>query len=137
MRSNFFVLALVMAVHQAAYGADNSTKSGASPEPVAETAAKHADPMKVRLRIKDTVLTATLMDRKTAQDFVSLLPMTLTMNDLFRREKYGHLPRQLSEGGNGRTVMKLASWFIGPPVPTSLSFIGMTASQYPTQASSS
>lgn len=119
MRSNFFVLALVMAVHQAAYGADNSTKSGASPEPVAETAAKHADPMKVRLRIKDTVLTATLMDRKTAQDFVSLLPMTLTMNDLFRREKYGHLPRQLSEGGertHSYEVGELVYWSPGPDV---------------------
>ena len=55
--------------------------------------------MKIKLTIKDRVLTATLQENKTAQDFVSLLPLTLTMNDLFGREKFGHLPRAISEGG--------------------------------------
>ena len=48
--------------------------------------------MKIRLKITDKVITATLNDSKTARDFVSLLPLTLTMNDLFRREKFAHLP---------------------------------------------
>jgi len=87
--------ALAMALIPAACGADAS----AAPGSAAERAPSRPDPMKVRLRIKDTVLTATLTDSETAQDFVSLLPMTLTINDLFRREKYGHLPRALSEGG--------------------------------------
>ena len=55
--------------------------------------------MKIRLRIDNKVLTATLGDNKTARDFVSLLPLTLTMNDLFGREKFGHLPRAISEEG--------------------------------------
>src|SRR5881275_2312419 len=55
--------------------------------------------MKIRLRIDNKVLTATLADNKTARDFVSLLPLTLTMDDLFGREKFGHLPRAISEEG--------------------------------------
>src|SRR5437870_3779772 len=55
--------------------------------------------MKIRLRIDNKVLTATLADNKTARDFVSLLPLTLNMNDLFGREKFGHLPRAISEEG--------------------------------------
>src|SRR5438876_9789908 len=55
--------------------------------------------MKIRLRIDNKVLTATLADNKTARDFISLLPLTLTMNDLFGREKYARLPRAISEEG--------------------------------------
>jgi alkylhydroperoxidase/carboxymuconolactone decarboxylase family protein YurZ len=75
--------------------------------------------MKIKLIIKDRVLTATLQDNKTAQAFVSLLPLTLTMNDLFGREKFGHLPRAISEGGE-RThryeVGQIAYWSPGPDV---------------------
>jgi 4-carboxymuconolactone decarboxylase len=119
MKRYLFGLALAMAFHQAACSAGNSTTSGTSPEPAAETAAKHADPMKIRLRIKDAVLTATLRRSKTAQDFVSLLPITLTLNDLFRREKYGHLPRQLSEGEertHSYEVGEVVYWSPGPDV---------------------
>src|SRR5436190_21597521 len=55
--------------------------------------------MKIRLKVGNKVLTATLADNKTARDFVSLLPLTLNMNDLFGREKFGHLPRAISEEG--------------------------------------
>ncbi len=41
--------------------------------------------MKIRLKVGNKVLTATLADNKTARDFVSLLPLTLNMNDLFGR----------------------------------------------------
>jgi len=75
--------------------------------------------MKIRLRIDNKVLTATLGDNKTARDFVSLLPLTLTMNDLFGREKFGHLPRAISEEGK-RThtyeIGELAYWSPGPDV---------------------
>jgi hypothetical protein len=40
-----------------------------------------------------------LIDSQTTRDFISLLPLTLTMNDLFRREKYAHLPRAISQEG--------------------------------------
>ena len=75
--------------------------------------------MKIKIRIKDRVLSATLAGSKTTQDFVSLLPLTLTMNDLFGREKYGHLPRELSEGGertHGYGVGEVVYWSPGPDV---------------------
>src|SRR5437762_8311148 len=56
--------------------------------------------MKIRLKIANKEITATLIDSQTSRDFISLLPLTLTMNDLFGREKFGHLPRALS--GEGR-----------------------------------
>jgi alkylhydroperoxidase/carboxymuconolactone decarboxylase family protein YurZ len=73
--------------------------------------------MKIRLKIKDTVFTATLTDSKTTQDFVSLLPITLTMNDLFGREKFGHLPRELSAGGartHSYEIGEVVYWSPGP-----------------------
>jgi hypothetical protein len=75
--------------------------------------------MKIRLKVEDKVITATLNDSKTARDFVSLLPLTLTMNDLFRREKFAHLPRPISEEGK-RThtyeVGQVVYWSPGPDV---------------------
>ena len=60
-----------------------------------------------------------MVDNKTTQDFVSLLPLTLTMNDLFRREKFAHLPRAISKEGK-RThtyeVGDIAYWRPGPDV---------------------
>src|SRR6267154_2599332 len=117
MRRNFLILALAMAISHFASGADNNAIGGTSPESLAERATKQADNMKIRLRIKDTVLTATLIDSKTARDFISLLPVTLTMNDLFGREKFAHLPRAISEGG-ARThtyeIGDVAYWSPGP-----------------------
>src|SRR5438067_8605964 len=75
--------------------------------------------MKIRLKVGNKVLTATLADNKTARDFVSLLPLTLNMNDLFGREKFGHLPRAISEEGK-RThtyaIGDIAYWCPGPDV---------------------
>jgi len=80
---------------------------------------KAANIAKLRLEVADRTLTATLIDGETTDDFVSLLPLTLTMNDLFRREKCGHLPRAISTGGK-RThtyaVGEIAYWAPGPDV---------------------
>jgi hypothetical protein len=102
------LLALVSAIalSQAACGGDNTTT-------------KHGDNMKIRLRIENRALTGTLIDSKTAQDFVSLLPLALTMNDLFGREKFAHLPRAIStEGKRTHTyeVGDIAYWSPGPDV---------------------
>jgi hypothetical protein len=90
----------------AACGADNTTT-------------KPRDSTKIRLKVEDRVITATLIDSRTTQDFISLLPLTLTMNDLFRREKFGHLPRAISKEGK-RThtyeVGDIAYWPPGPDV---------------------
>ena len=55
--------------------------------------------MKIRIKVGDKVITATVADSETARDFVSVLPLQVSMNDLFGREKYGDLPKALSEKG--------------------------------------
>jgi hypothetical protein len=75
--------------------------------------------MKIRLKLHDKVLTATLADNKTARDFASLLPLTLTLNDLFGREKFGHLPRAISEKEKRTDTYEIgdiAYWSPGPDV---------------------
>ena len=83
------------------------------------TTTKDGDSMKIIVKVGDKALTATLIDSKTAKDLVSLLPLTLTMNDLFGREKFGHLPRPISTDGK-RThtyeVGDIAYWSPGPDV---------------------
>lgn len=58
-----------------------------------------ADTMRMRVTVNGKELTATLVDSPTTRDFISRLPLKLTMQDLFGREKFGHLPRGLAEGG--------------------------------------
>ena len=60
-----------------------------------------------------------MIDGETTDDFVSLLPLTLTMNDLFRREKFGHLPRAIAQRGDRMhryAVGDIAYWSPGPDV---------------------
>ncbi|MEH2125529.1 cyclophilin-like fold protein [Nostoc sp.] len=52
--------------------------------------------MKINIKAKDKVVTATLIDSKTTQDFISLLPLTLTLEDYARTEKVSDLPKKLS-----------------------------------------
>lgn len=58
-----------------------------------------ASTMKIRLRIEGKVMTATLLDTATARDFVSLLPLTLTLEDYASTEKIAYLPKNLSTAG--------------------------------------
>jgi hypothetical protein len=43
---------------------------------------------RLRVTIGGRAIEATLADSDAARDFASLLPLTLAMNDLFRREKF-------------------------------------------------
>lgn len=52
--------------------------------------------MKIRIITEDVVITATLTDSQTTQDFVSLLPLTLTLEDFASAEKISDLPKRLS-----------------------------------------
>jgi hypothetical protein len=47
--------------------------------PLTETTLERSNSMKVRLRVEEDELTATLIASKTTQDFISLLPLTLTL----------------------------------------------------------
>lgn len=55
--------------------------------------------MKIRIKIQNDVITATLADNATSRDFVYLLPMTVTLNDYASTEKITYLPRRLSTDG--------------------------------------
>jgi hypothetical protein len=57
---------------------------------------EQADSMKIRLKVGDTVLTASLIDSATTRDFISLLPLTLTLEDYAGTEKISNLPKRLS-----------------------------------------
>jgi len=87
---------------------------------VIATAAAHPTTMKIRLTLDNgKAITATLIDSETTRDFVSLLPLTLTMNDLFGREKFFHLPRAISEGGKRTRTYEVGDviyWSPGPDV---------------------
>jgi len=111
----FLALALAMALLQRACGADSSTNGTARSGPQTQ----QASTMKMRLTINGKAVTVTLTQSETTRDFISLLPLTLTMNDLFGREKFGHLPRAISTDGK-RThtyeVGDVAYWSPGPDV---------------------
>jgi len=55
--------------------------------------------MKIRLTLNGKTMTATLIDNATARDFLSLLPMTLTLDDYAETEKISYLSRKLSTAG--------------------------------------
>src|SRR5438445_6722023 len=99
MRRIFLAFAFAITLVHAGCGADNSTANSAPPNPPTKTSTLESQIMKIRLKIDDKVITATLNDSKTTRDFVSLLPLTLTMKDLFRGGKFAHLPRAISEEG--------------------------------------
>jgi len=107
MKRFFLAFAFAMAFIHAGCGADKSTADTALPNSPTKASPLKAQSMKIRLKVEDKVMTATLIDSKTTRAFVSLLPLTLTMNDLFRREKFAHLPRPISEEGK-RTHLR--SW---------------------------
>jgi len=55
--------------------------------------------MRISIKAGDKVITATLTDNATSRDFVSLLPLKVTLEDHAATEKIGYLPRKLSTEG--------------------------------------
>jgi hypothetical protein len=99
MRRVLLALALAMAVSHAACRADNGTTSVPPTEPPAKTFPKRVASMKTRITIGERVITATMHDNATASDFISLLPLTLTLEDYAKTEKISDLPRKLTKEG--------------------------------------
>jgi hypothetical protein len=60
---------------------------------------QEAGKMKIRLTIDGKAVEATLLDNATGRDLLSLLPMTLTLEDYASTEKIGYPPRKLSTAG--------------------------------------
>jgi hypothetical protein len=79
----------------------------------ASKASERTTNMNIRICIADKVVIATVADNATARDFVSVLPLSVLMKDLFGREKYGDLPKALSENGHRKStyeVGEIAYW---------------------------
>jgi hypothetical protein len=55
--------------------------------------------MRIRLTYDGKTLEAALLDNATARDLLSLLPVTLTLEDYNGTEKIGYPPRKLSTAG--------------------------------------
>jgi hypothetical protein len=94
-----------------------ATISGA--QTVKNEGLKNSDSMKIRLKVNGKIITTTMIDSKTTRDFISLLPLSLNMNDLFRREKYARLPKAISTAGaraHTYEVGEIVYWSPGPDV---------------------
>jgi hypothetical protein len=78
-----------------------------------------ASATRVRITVAGKSIVATLANSEAARDFASLLPLTLAMNDLYRREKFAPLPRAISEQGkrtHDYAVGTIGCWPPGPDV---------------------
>ena len=78
-----------------------------------------ASATRVRITVGGKSVVATLVSSEAARDFASLLPLTLAMNDLFRREKFAPLPRAISEQGtrtHDYAIGTIGYWPPGPDV---------------------
>jgi hypothetical protein len=90
------VLALLMSLSNSACRADNSMTISTPSKIPNEISTERANSMKINIKVGDKVVTATLIDSKTSRDFISLLPLTLTLEDHANTEKISNLPRRLS-----------------------------------------
>lgn len=70
--------------------------------------------MRIRLTVGEASATARLYDNDTARGFASLLPVTITVDDLGGREKAGALPRELT-GGRGQSEYRAGQLGYWPP----------------------
>ncbi|MFZ0852474.1 MAG: cyclophilin-like fold protein [Hyphomicrobiaceae bacterium] len=73
---------------------------------------------KIRISGGGQVFNATLADNETARDFASLLPLTLTMSDLFGREKTAQLPRAISTAGPRSHIYEVGDVILWSPRPS-------------------
>jgi hypothetical protein len=80
MRIGWIVVALALVLARPASGQEAST-------------------MKIRLTFDGKAVEATPLDNATTRDLLSLLPMTLTLEDDSSTEKIGYPPRKLSTPG--------------------------------------
>jgi hypothetical protein len=113
-RAPFITVALAASVIAATIMVEGtSAAADAQSSGPKQTPPEQAQNMKINIRIGGKLLTATLADNATARDFASILPLTVSMNDLFGREKYGDLAEALSEDGprkNRYEVGDIAYW---------------------------
>lgn len=71
----------------------------ATPTTQAQKTTQVKNPMNITLRIGNRTLKAALIDSETSRDFLSMLPLTLTLEDYASTEKIAYPPRKLSTKG--------------------------------------
>jgi hypothetical protein len=104
-----FVSALVFAMSLEPSQSMACKASSSNPQRISSERSQN---VKININIGGKILTATLADNATARDFASVLPLNVSMN-LFGREKYGDLPKALSENGPRKSkyeVGDIAYW---------------------------
>jgi len=96
-------MALALAVAGAFASATSGIARVTSPAPQQTPKAGSAQSdMKIRIRIGGRLLTATVARTAAGRDFLSRLPLTLSMSDLSGRGKTATLARALATGGTAR-----------------------------------
>ena len=75
--------------------------------------------MKIHLKLNGQVVAATLADNPAARAFAAMLPLAITMHDLFNREKFGPLPgaipgRRTKTRSRACEVGDMICWAAGP-----------------------
>ncbi len=93
------ILILAMLVAGTIMSVWSEAQGAAGPESARGTSDPQGRGINIRLDIEGTTITGTLIDNATARDFVSLLPLTLTLKDYAETEKISDLPRKLSTEG--------------------------------------
>lgn len=120
---------LVVAVSAVALGCAGAANSEVQ-QPVRRISNQQAGTMRIRIEIEGTFVTATLDDTEVARDFVSLLPLTMTLEDYNATEKVADLPRKLSTGERRRVA--IPTWATSrttPPGATWLCSTGTSATR--------
>ena len=56
----------------------------------------NSEQFNIKISVGDTIVTATLYDNQTTRDFISLLPLELTLEDYAGMEKISYLSKKLS-----------------------------------------
>jgi hypothetical protein len=108
--SRDFLLVIMLSLFNARISAAASEANNASnPSPARSTNNRDqgAGAVKIIIKVAGKELQATLADNPTAREFASLLPVHVSMDDLFGREKAGPLPRAISTDGARSDVYKI------------------------------
>ncbi|MCP1223150.1 cyclophilin-like fold protein [Sebaldella sp. S0638] len=77
---------------------------------------KKDEKLEINIEIGGTTLTALLENNETTHDFLKLLPVTITMKELYESEKYAELSVQLPRAGatrQGYEVGDIGYWAPG------------------------
>src|SRR5437868_2537371 len=97
IRSTFFalVLGLVSSVLATAHAQDGGPTA---PQTSPEASYQRTTAMKIRIGVGDKIVTASLIDNATSRDFVSLLPISLTLKDYADTEKGQRSAKKIVNG---------------------------------------